>query len=117
WKFAHWTMPAMERMGERRLVPIGVGETEGSARLLGKPRLSAPARDAHKYTRGLVLVVGGIMSGAALMACEGAMRAGAGAVRLSPRDAHTAAPPDVILRGEALGELLADDRTGAVLVG
>jgi hydroxyethylthiazole kinase-like uncharacterized protein yjeF len=117
WKFAHWTMPAMERMGERRLVPIGIGESKGAAWLLGRPRLTAPARDAHKYTRGLVLVVGGIMPGAALMACEGAMRAGAGAVRLSPRDAPTLAPPDIILRGEPLGELLGDDRTGAVLVG
>ena len=62
-------------------------------------------------------VGGGVMSGAALMACEGAMLAGAGAVRLALRDPHTAAPPDVILRGEPLGELLADDRTGAVLVG
>src|SRR5690606_22251052 len=117
WKFAHWTMPAMARMGERRLVPIGVGESDGAARLLAKPRLSAPAPDAHKYTRGLVQVVGGVMSGAALMACEGAMRAGAGAVRLSPRDPRTSAPPDVVLRNEPLGELLADDRTGAVLVG
>jgi hydroxyethylthiazole kinase-like uncharacterized protein yjeF len=117
WKFAHWTMPAMERMGERRLVPIGVGAVDGAAQLLSKPHLSAPARDAHKYTRGLVLVVGGVMPGAALMACEGAMRAGAGAVRLSPRDPHTVAPPDVILRGDPLGKLLADDRTGAVLVG
>ena len=117
WKFAHWTMPAMERMGERRLVPIGAGAVEGAAQLLQRPHLAAPAREAHKYTRGLVLVVGGVMSGAALMACEGAMRAGAGAVRLAPRDPHTAAPPDVILRGEPLGELLADDRTGAVLVG
>ena len=117
WKFAHWTMPAMERMGERRLVPIGAGAVEGAAQLLQRPHLAAPARDAHKYTRGLVLVVGGVMSGAALMACEGAMLAGAGAVRLALRDPHTAAPPDVILRGEPLGELLADDRTGAVLVG
>jgi hydroxyethylthiazole kinase-like uncharacterized protein yjeF len=117
WKFAHWRMPAMDRMGERRLVPIGVDEIEGAARLLAKPCLTAPARDAHKYTRGLVLVIGGVMSGAALMACEGAMRAGAGAVRLSPRDPRTPAPPDVILRGEPIGELLADDRTGAVLVG
>ena len=64
WKFAHWTMPAMERMGERRLVPIGVGAVEGAAQLLQRPHLAAPARDAHKYTRGLVLVVGGVMSGA-----------------------------------------------------
>jgi hydroxyethylthiazole kinase-like uncharacterized protein yjeF len=117
WKFAHWTMPAMARMGERRLVSIGIAESEGAARLLGKPRLYAPAPDAHKYTRGLVLVVGGVMRGAALIACEAAMRAGAGAVRLAPRDRETAAPPDVILRSEPLGELLADERTGAVLVG
>ena len=45
------------------------------------------------------------------------MRAGAGAVRLAPRDPQAPAPPDVLLRGEPLDELLADDRTGAVLVG
>src|SRR5262249_34567000 len=53
--------------------------------------------------------------GAALMACEAAMRAGAGAVRLA--GSAPAASPDVILKGEPLGDLLADDRTGAVLVG
>jgi hydroxyethylthiazole kinase-like uncharacterized protein yjeF len=117
WKFAHWLMPAAALMGARRLVPIGVGPVAGAAALLPRPRLAAPASDAHKYSRGLVLVVGGTMAGAALMACEAAMRSGAGAVRLSAGTAHPSASPDVILKTEPLGDLLADDRTGAVLVG
>ncbi len=117
WKFAHWLMPAAAAMGARRLVPIGVGRVEGAAAPLQRPRLAPPAPDSHKYTRGLVLVVGGTMAGAALMACEAAMRAGAGAVRLSGGAPHPAVSPDVILKAEPLAELLADARTGAALVG
>ena len=117
WKFAHWLMPAMARMGERRLVPIGVAGTEGAATLLSRPRLSAPVADSHKYTRGLVLVVAGPTPGATVLACEAAMRAGAGAVRLAADSLHPAASPDIVLRREPLAELLGDDRTGAVLVG
>ena len=117
WKFAHWTMPAMARMGERRLVPIGVGETDGPARLLERPRLCPPARDAHKYSRGMVLVVGGPMEGAELLASEAAMRSGAGTVRLAAQWLHPAAPPDLVLKPQPLAELLDDERTGAVLVG
>jgi len=110
-------MPAMARMGERRLVPIGVGETAGAARLLQRPHLPAPAPDAHKYTRGLVLIVGGPMQGAALLASEAAMRAGAGAVRFAGQNLRLAASPDLVLKPQPLPELLADERTGAVLVG
>ena len=117
WKRAHWLMPAMATMGERRLVPIGVTPVAGAARLLSRPDLEPPARDAHKYTRGLVLVVEGPMAGAALLACEGAMRAGAGAVRLSTERLHPAVGPDIVLKAEPLAELLADKRTGAVLAG
>jgi hydroxyethylthiazole kinase-like uncharacterized protein yjeF len=117
WKFAHWLMPAAALMGKRRLVPIGVGPVPGAATLLDRPVFAPPAPDAHKYTRGLVLVVGGTMAGAGLMACEAATRAGAGAVRLSGGTPHPAVSPDVILRTEPLGDLLADERTGAVLVG
>ena len=117
WKFAHWLMPAMALMGERRLVDIGVDAGSGAARLIERPRLAAPAVDAHKYTRGLVLVVSGPMPGAAILASEGAMCAGAGAVRLSAEALHPAALPDIILRDDPLADLLADKRTGAVLVG
>lgn len=116
WKFAHWLMPAMPAMGERRLVPIGIGGPAAAATLLHRPLLAAPARDAHKYTRGLVLVVAGRMPGAAQLACDGALRAGAGAVRLSGAS-PSALQPDVVHKDEPLADLLADDRTGAVLVG
>ena len=117
WKPAHALMPAMAAMGELRLVPIGVPAVPGAATLLGRPRLAAPARDAHKYTRGIVLVVEGPMTGAALLACQGAMHAGAGAVRLSTGRLHPAVPPDVVLKAEPLAELLEDRRTGAVIAG
>jgi hydroxyethylthiazole kinase-like uncharacterized protein yjeF len=117
WKFAHWLMPAMASMGERRLVEIGVAPVPEAAQLAARPALAAPPADAHKYTRGLVLVISGPMPGAALLACEGAMRAGAGAVRLSADALHPAALPDIILREEDPAELLGDERTGAVLVG
>jgi hydroxyethylthiazole kinase-like uncharacterized protein yjeF len=116
WKPAHWLMPAMALMGERRLVEIGIGPVAGAAHLAERPRLTAPKRDAHKYTRGLVLVVAGKLAGASLMACEGAMRAGAGAVRLAGA-VPPGLPPDVIVRGEPLAEQLADERTNAVLIG
>jgi hydroxyethylthiazole kinase-like uncharacterized protein yjeF len=117
WKLAHWRMPAMAAMGCRVLVPIGVAPVEGAAQLVRRPHLQAPAADAHKYTRGLVLVLAGPMPGATLLACEGAMRAGAGAVRLAADALPTGASPDVVLRREPIEELLADERTGAVLVG
>jgi hydroxyethylthiazole kinase-like uncharacterized protein yjeF len=117
WKYAHWLMPAMATMGERRLVPIGVEAVPETARLLARPHFHAPAADAHKYTRGLVLVVGGGMAGASMLACEGALRAGAGAVRLTSTHPHPAVSPDVILKDQPLEELLADERTNAVLIG
>jgi hydroxyethylthiazole kinase-like uncharacterized protein yjeF len=117
WKFAHCLMPAMAAMGEQRLVPIRIAPVAGAAARLSQPRFEAPAPDAHKYTRGLVLVAGGVMAGASLMACEAAARAGAGAVRLSGSASYPAMSPDVILKQEPLKVLLADERTNAVLVG
>ena len=102
WKFAHWLMPAMAGMGERRLVSIGVERVTGAAALLARPHFTAPPADAHKYTRGLVLVVGGGMVGASVLACEGATRAGAGAVRLTSSHPHPSAPADVVLKEQPL---------------
>jgi hydroxyethylthiazole kinase-like uncharacterized protein yjeF len=117
WKFAHWLMPAMARMGERRLVPIGVAPTPGAAALLERPCFSAPAIDAHKYTRGLVLMIGGTMAGASVLACASALRAGAGSVRLASAHPPPSLPPDVVLKDQPLEEVLNDARNGALLVG
>jgi hydroxyethylthiazole kinase-like uncharacterized protein yjeF len=117
WKFAHWLMPAMATMGERRLVPIGVDRVDVEAMLLARPHFVSPPAEAHKYMRGLVLVVGGGMAGASMLACEGALRAGAGAVRLTSTQPHPSVSPDVVLKDQPLPELLKEKRTDAVLVG
>jgi hydroxyethylthiazole kinase-like uncharacterized protein yjeF len=117
WKLAHGLMPALAKMGERRLVPIGVERVDGAATMLARPHFNAPGAYAHKYTRGLVLVVGGGMIGASMLACEAAVRAGAGAVRLTSTHPHPAVPADVVLKDQPLDELLAEKRTNAVLIG
>lgn len=116
WKFAHWTMPAAARMGARRLVDIGCAKVPGAARLLSPPRLSQPARDAHKYSRGLVAVVAGAMPGASLLAAAAALHAGAGYVKLLG-DRPAATPAELVVDEHPLGEALADRRIAAVLVG
>ncbi len=115
WKFAHYLMPASALMGALRLVPIGVGDIAGAAQVIAQPRLRAPASDAHKYTRGLLGVVGGAMPGAALLAALSAQGAGAGYVKLLAD--HAAAPADLVVDSQPLAEALTDTRLAALLVG
>ena len=117
WKFAHFLNPASTMMGAKRLVPIGVGEVEGAAQRLGKPSLHAPASDAHKYSRGLLAVVGGEMPGAAILAASAAMRAGAGYVKLLADHPPAFAPPELVTDTAPLPEALADQRIAAILAG
>ena len=116
WKFAHWLMPASVRMGELRLVEIGVGNVTGAARLLARPQIDPPTADAHKYRRGLLAVVGGTMPGASLLACMAAQRSGAGYVKLLA-EAAVMAPADLVVELGALTAQLADKRIAALLVG
>lgn len=116
WKRAHWMMPAMAVMGERRLVPIGLDALNARTSLSQQPKLLRPSADDHKYTRGLVAVVGGAMPGAARLSCEAAMRGGAGYVKLFT-DTPLPLPPDLVAQSGALPRLLQDERIGAVLIG
>ena len=116
WKFAHFLMPASAKMGALRLVGIDVEAVAGAAQVIGRPRLVAPAPDAHKYRRGLLGVVGGAMPGAALLACEAAQGAGAGYVKLLGAGA-VAAPADLVADTAPLSEALTDRRWAALLVG
>ncbi|MEO6152272.1 MAG: NAD(P)H-hydrate dehydratase [Croceibacterium sp.] len=117
YKPAHGLMPAIDAMGDVRLITLGLTAVAGAARIMRRPGLDAPAADAHKYSRGLVLVVEGVMPGAARLACAGALHAGAGSVRLSSErlDAHS--PPDVVVGAVPLAAILSDARIGAVVAG
>ena len=115
WKFAHYLLPATTRMGALQLVAIDLAAVEGAAKVIARPWFTAPAADAHKYTRGLLAVVGGAMPGAALLAANAAQHAGAGYVKLL---SHAAAPPpDLVCDLGPLGEALSDTRLNAVLIG
>ena len=117
WKRAHWLMPGAAGMGERRLVPIGIDPVEGAGRLSGRPKLSAPNATAHKYSRGLLAVVGGTMPGAGLLAARAAMRGGAGYVRLRAAERPANVPDDLVVQTGPAADTLADDRIDAVLAG
>ena len=116
-KCAHWLMPASVMMGERRLVDIGIGQVEGAVELAGRPVIAAPAADTHKYSRGTLLVVGGEMTGAGLLAARAAQHSGAGYVKLWSEHSHPALPADLVHLDGRLDEALTDDRLDAVLVG
>lgn len=117
WKRAHWLMPACAAMGERRLVDLDLALDQAEERLSQRPVFAAPAADAHKYTRGLVAIVGGTMPGAALLAAAAAMRAGAGYAKLFAETAPPQAPAELVTDTAPLAAALTDRRIGAVLVG
>ncbi|WP_226636147.1 NAD(P)H-hydrate dehydratase [Novosphingobium profundi] len=116
WKFAHFLMPASARMGALRLVPIGVTPVEDAAQAIARPEIAAPPADAHKYTRGLLAVVGGAMPGAAILASTAAQGAGAGYVKLFAADKRNC-PSDLVVETGPVSELLSDHRNAAILVG
>lgn len=118
WKYAHFTMPAAAKMGVLRLIDIGVGGKHPDAHVNQAPRLAPPPANAHKYTRGLLGIVAGTMPGAATLAAEAAMRAGAGYVRLLGRQTREAAlPTELVAYTRPLDDALEDGRYAALLVG
>jgi len=113
-KPAHILYPAADHCGTVRLLDIGLGLDDtpmpqvGADRTIDWPDISAPCSFDHKYSRGLVLVVGGTMAGAGALAAEGAIHAGAGYVVLF--DARSPGPPHALVRRrwsrEAMAALL-----------
>ena len=116
WKYAHFLMPSAPLCGAQRLVDIGVAPVAGAAGRLRRPDLAAPGPDAHKYTRGLLAVVGGAMPGAAILASMAAQGAGAGYVKLFA-DTKRGAPADLVVETGPVSEVLTDHRNSAILVG
>ena len=112
-KLAHLLQPAAHLCGAIRLIEIGVA-VDSAAHVLDRPELPVPGPESHKYTRGMVVVVGGAMRGAALLAATAAMRAGAGYVALL--DGGEGGPHALVHRALA-DQPLDDDRIGALLIG
>jgi ADP-dependent NAD(P)H-hydrate dehydratase / NAD(P)H-hydrate epimerase len=117
WKFAHWSLPGREMMGQMRLVPIGIAPVAGAAQLAVRPQFAAPGATTHKYLRGMLAIIAGAMPGASLLAAAAAQRSGAGYVKLLGAAADPRTPPDIVTETAPLAEALADPRIAAVLVG
>jgi NAD(P)H-hydrate epimerase len=134
WKRGQFTGQGLEFCGQCVLEPLEVSaETRAavstSARMLSPERLATwlPPRSplAHKGDFGHVLIVGGDhgYAGAASLAAQAALRAGAGLVSVATRSEHVAAivaaRPEAMARGveraEQLGPLLL--RATAIAVG
>ena len=135
-KPGHLLMPGRERCGPVTLADIGMPPSVLGAigpRLfhdlpeLWGDRYPTPTAAGHKYTRGHLLVVSGPMPtiGAARLSARGGLRIGAGLVTVaSPADAlaiHAAHLTAVMLKPfddpDGLGEILADARKNAVVMG
>ncbi|MFA6115134.1 MAG: NAD(P)H-hydrate dehydratase [Sphingomonas sp.] len=113
-KPSHLLYPAASHCGTIRVLDIGVPVSSDTL-ILGEPHLLAPGPDSHKYTRGMVAIVGGEMPGAAELAALAAMRAGAGYVLLLADG--TGGQPHAIVRRPFAAEALNDTRVGAVVIG
>jgi hydroxyethylthiazole kinase-like uncharacterized protein yjeF len=114
-KPAHVLEPAASLCGSVRLLDIGV-EVGGTISAIVPPRLPAPGPNSHKYNRGMVVVVGGAMPGAAALATEAAMRAGAG-YGLLLADQTPMGSPHALVRKPWASDVLTEKRIGAVVVG
>ncbi len=112
-KPAHLLQPAARYCGQIRLLDIGV-PTLSQAEVLKAPSLPSPGPDSHKYTRGMVAIVAGTMSGAADLAAVATMRAGAGYVTLL---GDSQGPPHALVRTRFSDHALANDRIGALVIG
>lgn len=114
-KPAHVLLPAAARCGRVLLAGIGI-EATSAMHTLPVRAADAPGAAAHKYSRGMVLVRGGPMPGAAGLASAAALRAGAGYAVLS---GAATAPFAAVIAEEAAGYAgrLADGRLGAVVIG
>ncbi|MEM7779066.1 MAG: NAD(P)H-hydrate dehydratase [Pseudomonadota bacterium] len=117
WKYAHCMLPGRALMGVMRLVEIGVTPTEGAAKRVARPKLTAPHADAHKYRRGLAAIIGGAMPGAARLSAEAAMRSGAGYIKLLSDGPKSGLNPGLVRDARPLAEALNDPRINALLVG
>ncbi|WHO37149.1 bifunctional ADP-dependent NAD(P)H-hydrate dehydratase/NAD(P)H-hydrate epimerase [Sphingobium sp. AP49] len=119
-KPAHLLQPAAAHMGWLVCADIGIGVPD-RIHELAAPHLAAPGRQLHKYSRGLVAVIGGAMPGASMLAAAAAAHAGAGMVRRYDAQPCPLGPlaivRETLVDAGALADAIADPRIGALLIG
>ncbi|MGK2911201.1 MAG: NAD(P)H-hydrate dehydratase [Sphingobium sp.] len=116
-KPAHVLFPAASRFDRLVCADIGIATVDAQARVLAPPMLAAPAMDAHKYTRGLVAVLGGAMPGAASLAALAAASGGAGYVRLVTTQPVEGLPHAIVQYRGTDKDGFGDSRIAASLIG
>lgn len=112
-KPAHLLQPAARWCGAVRLVDLGIA-VGSDTHVLARPNFRDPGPDSHKFTRGMVAVVGGAMAGAGELAALAAMRAGAGYVLHLGGGTGS---PHALVRKPWSADAFADSRIGAVVIG
>lgn len=120
-KPAHMLQPAADRWQRLVCADIGIDASGAETHRLPAPQLQPPGPFAHKYSRGLVAVIGGEMMGAGLLASQAAARSGAGMVRHIVQDGPPGGPGAIVTQHAAnaadVAGSLNDPRIRAVLVG
>lgn len=122
-KPAHLLQPSASHCGTVRVIDIGLGlddipaprDNVSPVETIGTPWIIRPQPSSHKYSRGMVAVIGGPMHGASELAARAAYRAGAGYVLLLTGGLPH--PPHAIVRRGWRDNALADPRICAVVVG
>ena len=113
-KPAHLLQPAADLCGTVRILDIGV-PVWSNAFTLGRPYVPCVGPETHKYSRGMVAIIGGVMPGAAELAAQAALRSGAGYVLLLAEGSAQA--PHAIVRKPFSADTLNDKRIGALVIG
>jgi hydroxyethylthiazole kinase-like uncharacterized protein yjeF len=112
-KPAHLLHPAMHRCGRLVVADVGI-EPDGAWHEIAPPELPPLDPGGHKYDRGLVHALAGMMPGAVALAAKAAARAGAGYVRVSTSRPIDGLPSAIVQLDSAP---VNDGRIGCLLVG
>ncbi|WP_343525555.1 NAD(P)H-hydrate dehydratase [Sphingomonas sp.] len=115
-KPSHLLQPARGHMGEVRLIEIGLS-INSDWRAQHRPTLPMPDAGSHKYSRGMVAIVGGSMAGASELAATAALRAGAGYVLHLSDAAEKGGAPHAVVRRAFDPSAMDDERIGALVIG
>lgn len=115
-KPAHMLFPAAAHCGTVELARLGI-EPTSRVSTATMPRIASPNYASHKYSRGMVAVVAGAMSGAAELAALGALRSGAGYALLVGSRIPATSPFAIVRRSWRDVDALNDPRIGAIIVG